>query len=266
METPKLNIKRISEYLLKGKRFDGRRFDEFRKISIEVGVSKKAEGSARVKIGDTEVIVGVKLDVVEPYPDSPNKGSLVVSSELLPLSSSRFENGPPKFPSIEIGRLVDRAIRESKFIEMEKLCIEEGKKVWCVFIDIYSINDDGNLIDASGIGALIALKTAQMPKYDKDTEKVNYGELTGERIPLSKEIPIIITAHKIGESIIVDPVIEEEDASEGRISIGGSVDGTIFSMQKGDIGKIKLEEMKKILDITEIARRNVFSEIIKYFK
>ena len=102
METPKVTGDRIREYLAKGKRFDGRKPEDFREISIEIGVSKKAEGSARVKIGKTEVLVGVKMDVTEPYADSANKGNLIVSSELLPLSSERFESGPPKFPSIEI--------------------------------------------------------------------------------------------------------------------------------------------------------------------
>ena len=149
METSKITGERISQYLEKGKRFDGRNLEDFRKIEIETNVSKNAEGSARVKIGKTEVIVGVKMDVMEPYPDSVDKGNLMVTAELLPLSSERFESGPPKFSAIEIGRLTDRAIRESKFIQMEKLCIKEGEKVWSVYIDIYSLNDDGNLIDAA---------------------------------------------------------------------------------------------------------------------
>ena len=266
METSKITGERIKEYLSNGKRFDDRKLDEFREISIETGVSKKAEGSARVRIGETDVIVGVKMDVAAPYPDSPNKGNLMVTSELLPLSSPRIESGPPKFPSIEIGRLVDRAIRESKFIEMEKLCIKEGEKVWSVFIDIYSINDDGNILDAAGIGAVIALKNARIPKYDSIKEKVEFGELTNEKIPLSKEIPIVITAHKIGNNIIVDPNLEEEDLSEGRVTTGGSAEGTIFSMKKGDWSKITIEEMENMLEVAEKARKSVISKIDKYFK
>ena len=59
METPRLTADRIREYLKQGKRFDGRKPDEFREIFIEGGVSNKAEGSARVRIGKTEVVVGV---------------------------------------------------------------------------------------------------------------------------------------------------------------------------------------------------------------
>jgi exosome complex component RRP42 len=266
METSKLTEKRIKEYLAEGKRFDGRKPDEFREISIETGVSNKADGSAKVKIGKTEVIVGIKLDVSEPYPDSLDKGKLMVTSELLPLSSPRFESGPPRFPAIELGRLIDRAIRESKFIQFEKLCIKKGEKVWAVFIDIYSINDDGNLIDAAGIGTLVALKTAKFPKYDEKNEKVLYEESSNKKIPLSKEIPIIVTTHKIGDNILVDPTLEEEDISEVRITIGGTTDGTIFSIQKGNPKEISIKDVYKILDFEEKIRKKVFPNIEKFLK
>lgn len=265
METSKLTGKRIEEYLKEGKRFDGRKPEDFREISIETGVSKKAEGSARVKIGETEVIVGVKMDVGEPYPDSPDKGNLMVTAELLPLSSPRFESGPPKFPAIELGRLTDRAIRESKFVDFEKLCIKKGEKVWTIFVDIYSISNDGNLLDAAGIGTIAALKTARIPKYDEKTEKVVYGELTDKKIPLNN-IPITVTAHKIGNSIIIDPTLEEEDVSETRVTIGATSNGIISSVQKGNAKELKIEEMHKIIDLTEKARKKVFSNIEKFLK
>src|SRR4030043_2018685 len=113
----------------------------------------------------------------------------MVTAELLPLSSERFESGPLRFPAIEIGRLIDRGIRESKFIELGKLCIKEGEKVWTIFIDIYTINDDGNLLDAAGIGAIAALKSAKIPKYDEETGKTLFGEWTDKNVPLSKEVP-----------------------------------------------------------------------------
>ena len=91
--TPKITGEKIKQYLEEGKRFDGRKPEEFRDIVIETKVSKKAEGSARVKIGKTEVIVGVKMDVGTPYGDSPDKGNLMVTAELLPLSSPRISLG-----------------------------------------------------------------------------------------------------------------------------------------------------------------------------
>ncbi len=260
MKTLKLTEERIKKYLEQGKRFDGRKPDEFRKFSIETNISKKAEGSARVRLGETEVLVGVKMDVSEPYPDSPDKGNLMVTAELLPISSERFESGPPRFPAIELGRVLDRSIRESKFIEIEKLCIKEGEKVWTVFIDVYSINDDGNLLDAAGIGIIAALKMAKIPKYDEKEGKVIYGELTNKSIPLAKDIPLSLTFHKIGDNFVVDPIREEEDISEARITIGSS-NGIISSMQKGNLATISPEELYKILDLNEKVWKDVFKKL-----
>lgn len=265
METADITGERVREYLSQGKRFDGRKLGEFRDMEIEPGVSKNAEGSARVKIGKTEVLVGVKMDVTTPYSDSPDKGNLMVTTEFLPLSSSRFELGPPKIESIEVARITDRVIRESKFIELDKLCIEKGERVWNVMIDIYTINDDGNLLDAAGIGAVVALKNTKIPEYDKENEKIIYDHPGKERIPLKKEIPLSITFHKLGESIIVDPTREEEDLSETRVTIG-SHKGVIASMQKGNSKELAQEEMNDILDSLEETWKNLYSKLDKFLK
>ncbi len=262
MITPDLTGDRIKKYLEKGKRFDSRKLDEFRDIAIEIGVAKNAEGSARVKVGKTEVLVGVKMNIGEPYPDSPDKGNLMVTAELLPLSSQRFEAGPPKFPAIELARVLDRAIRESKYIEFEKLCITKGEKVWTVFIDVYSINDDGNLLDAAGFGIVAALNNAKIPKYDKKEEKVLFGELTTKKLPLAKNMPISLTVHKLGDSLIVDPTREEEDVSETRVTVGIS-NGIISSMQKGEETALSIEEFNKTLDLAEKVYKDVSKKIEK---
>ncbi len=263
MMTSDLTGERIKEYLSEGKRFDERKLDEFREMSIETGISKNAEGSARIKIGKTEVLVGVKMDVAEPYPDSQDKGNLMVTSELLPLSSPRFESGPPQFDAIELARVIDRGVRESKFIELEKLCIKKGEKVWTVFIDIYSINDDGNLLDAAGIGAIAALKSAKIPKYDEKEGRTQFGEWTNKKIPLSKETPISLTVHKIGESLIVDPTKEEEDISETRVTIASS-NGIIHSMQKGNSKELSIEEFNKVLDLIEKTEKEISKKLKKH--
>ena len=262
--TSEVTIERIRKHLKENKRFDKRKTNEFRELIIEKNISKKAEGSVRVRLGKTEVIVGVKVGTAAPYPDSPDKGNLMVTAELLPLSSPRFELGPPKFDAIELGRVIDRGIRESKIIDLEKLVIKEGEKVWNIFIDIYSINDDGNLLDAAGIGALAALKIAKLPKYDEKEEKVLYDKCE-KNIPLTDVNPIPITVHKIGNKLIADPTREEEDASETRLTIGIS-DGVISSMQKGGITPLKDEEIFEAIDIAEKNWKELFKKIEKIIK
>jgi exosome complex component RRP42 len=256
---------RIQSYLAEGKRFDGRKPEELRELTIETGVSDNAEGSARVKIGKTEVMVGIKMDVGTPYPDSPDKGNLMVTAELLPLSSPRFESGPPRFPAIELGRVVDRSIRHTDFIDFKKLCIAEGEKVWTVMIDIYSINDDGNLLDAAGIGAIAALKDAKIPFYDPKTEKIDHSKPAKDGLPLGKGLPITITVQKIGNSFIIDPTLEEEDIVDTRVTVG-ITESIITSMQKGKEQSLKVEEFNNILDIAEKSSKDIASKIEKALK
>src|SRR3989475_12458494 len=104
-----------------GTRRAGRPLAGPRKVSLERALVKTAEGSARVKLGNTDVLVGIKMSVGEPYPDTPNTGVLSTSVELIPMASPTFEAGPPRPEAIELARVVDRGIRASKMVNMEKL-------------------------------------------------------------------------------------------------------------------------------------------------
>lgn len=221
MELSNITKDKIRELLEKNKRIDARTPHEFRPILIETGISSKAEGSARVKIGETEVIAGTKLELVEPFGDTPDEGVLVVNAELHPLASEKFELGPPDVDAIKLARIVDRAIRESNFVDLKKLCIEKGKAVWGIFLDIYAINDDGNLIDASALAAVMALKNTRFPEIEDG--KVKFGVLTQKKLPLNS-VPITITAYKIADSFVLDPCSEEEEASTMQITVSFTYD------------------------------------------
>src|SRR3989344_2366036 len=219
MDLPNINKKKIIAVLKDGKRLDGRRKFDFRNISLETGISNKAEGSARVRIGKTEVIVGVKMDTQEPYPDHDDEGTMMVGMEFSPICGERYEPGPPKIDAIEVARVVDRGIRESGFIDWKKLCIKKGEKVWSVLIDIYCINDDGNVLDASALGAVAALRVSKFPVYNEKEEAVKYGEFTKDSLPLTENISLSLTFPRIGGILILDPDRDEEDASEARLTL-----------------------------------------------
>ncbi|MEE8168268.1 MAG: exosome complex protein Rrp42 [Candidatus Hydrothermarchaeales archaeon] len=233
----------LSGLLREGKRLDGRGFDEYRQISVETGVSAKAEGSALVKIGNTQLMVGVKLILGEPFSDMPASGVLTTNAELIPLASPTFEKGPPDEATIELARVVDRGVRESKAIDLDKLCIVEGEKVWIVFIDIHVLDYDGNLFDASTLGAVAALYDAYIPKVEND--RVLYGERTKQKLPLNDK-PVETTFVKIDDTIVVDPLLDEELAMDARITLATTQKGLLCAMQKGGIGSFTQEE---ILDI-----------------
>jgi len=239
------------EHILKslkaGIRYDGREFLEYRKVSIEPDITA-AEGNARVKIGKTEVLVGVKLAIEEPYPDTPDQGKLMVNTELRPMASPEFESGPPGAQAIDIARVIDRGLRESKAISPEKLCIKAGEKVWSVMIDIVPLNDAGNLLDAAALGAVVALKNTRFPAVKEDGDIDWEAPLTDKKLELAKE-PVEVTVLKIGEFYIVDPILEEEELADTGITIAVSKEGLIYAMQKRGKSPLSVDEIDKMVEI-----------------
>ncbi len=262
-----LQKKRIIEYLKEGKRFDGRALDEFRDFKVERGISKNAESSVSLKLGKTEVYAGVKMALVTPYPDSPDEGTFMTTMELGPMADKNFELGAPKIQAIEMGRVIDRGIRESGFIDFKGLCMVKGEKVWQVFLDIYAINNDGNLFDAAAIAALIALGNAKLPVYNKEEDKIEH-KASDTPLPLNKEaMSFNLTFHKVGNQIIVDPSKEEELISDFRLSIAiadNNGEARITAMQKGKEAGINSEDMDKILKLVETKFKDTFPTISKF--
>src|SRR3989344_5057093 len=237
----------LSSQLKEGKRNDGRKLDEIREIKIQrEGVSENAHGIARVKLGNTDVIAGVKLDVATPYPDSPDEGAISVGVELLALASPDFEAGPPREEAIELSRVVDRGIRESQAIDSKALSIVPGEKCWMVIIDIYIINHDGNLFDAASIAAASALLDTRIPKLASEN-KIIRGEFSG-KLKLSKK-PVMSTFAKIGNTVVLDPDMEEESAATARFSIGVADDDTLCAFHKGGEGSFTLDEVSHCIEI-----------------
>lgn len=256
----RLKKKQIKELVKKGERVDGRDLTETREIEIEEGIIENAEGSARLRLGETEVMVGIKIEVGTPYPDTPNEGVLTVNAELVPLASPEFESGPPGKEAVELARVVDRGIRESKAFDFEKLCIKPGKKVFVVFVDIYVLNHDGNLIDASALAAITALLNTKMFKYEVEDGEV---KIKPGYTPLSvRRHPIPVTVAKINDEIIVDPSLEEEEVMDTRLTITLDDDDNICAIQKGLSGYWK---PKEVLEALEIIKKKV-EEIRKKLK
>ena len=222
----------IRDLISKGERIDGRALDEYRKIEIEANVvPAKAEGSALVRIGDTSVVAGVKVLVGEPYADSPDKGVTMVTAEMSPIASPLFELGPPKEDAIELARIVDRGVRESETMDAKELCIEVGKKVYMVFADVYPLEHDGNLIDASSIAVNAALLTTKYQEMKmEDGKAVATGKIL--KLPI-KNIAIEHTVSKIGDKLIIDPTLREEFVQDCRLTMAVDKKDNFTALQKG---------------------------------
>jgi exosome complex component RRP42 len=242
-----INSVNVKEMIKKGKRNDNRDFLDFRKIDAKTSVLSLADGSAWVKIGKTEVIAGVKFGIGTPYPDSPDEGSMSLNLELTGISSPDFSTGPPQMDALEYGRVADRAIRSAEAIDFKKLAVVPGEKVFILFIDCIAINADGNLIDATEIAALLAIKNAKIPKLD-DNYNIISKEYTDKKIDLLN-FPLSISFEKIEGKIVVDATEEEEFASSARFSLG-LVNDTIVSCQKSKGGTFTPDEIDKMVEIS----------------
>jgi len=227
--------KKSTRALIKsGKRSDGRAFDEKRCIKISIGDYGQAEGSATVWLGKTMVADGVKISTGAPYPDSPDVGVLASNAELVPTADPRFQPGPPSELAIELARVVDRGIRESKCIELEKLCITPGEETRMVWVDSYVLDNDGNYLDAASIAAIAALH---------NTVIKDFGPL-----PIVKK-PIANTFIKVGSDILLDPTQEEEHVSDARLTVTVEDNNMVCAMQKAGSGSWTEEEVLRCIDI-----------------
>jgi exosome complex component RRP42 len=241
-----MQAKYAAEMINKGTRIDGRNLLDYRSIEVKTGVINKAEGSAHVRMGDTQVIAGVKMAIGTPFPDAPDEGVLMCSAEFTPLASPDFEAGPPSPESVELARVVDRGIRESHMIELEKLKIDDTH-VWNVFVDIHIISHDGNLMDAASLASVAALKTTKIPKIDMEKMSVILGEREGS-LPVA-HTPINVTVCKVGDKMLIDPTRLEEDVVDAKLCVASREDGKICALQKqGSVG-IKVSEIPDMIDL-----------------
>ncbi len=252
------------QLLADGKRIDGRGLDEARPLTIETGLIQKANGSARVTLGNTQVIAGVKIATGTPFPDTPNKGILVVNAEILPMSSPYAEPGPPSEDAIELARVVDRGIRESEMVDMTKLCVVEGKTVVAVFVDCNVMNVDGNLFDATSYAVVAALRTSKMKKYKVENDKVVASE---DEVPLRVEkTPVSVTMARIGDRLVVDPGSEEEASMDMRITITTDEEGHICASQKGEASTISPAQVLEAADTSLKVGKKIRAQIVEATK
>ncbi|MDR2624577.1 MAG: exosome complex protein Rrp42 [Methanobrevibacter sp.] len=257
---PEITRESITQIINDGERVDGRTFDQYRGIQIETDIISKAEGSARAKIGYTQVIAGVKVSIGEPFPDTPNLGVLITNTEVLPIADPSFEPGPPNEDSVELARVVDRAIRESGMIDLEKLCIEEGRKVWMLFVDLHIIDYDGNLFDTATLAAVSALLNTKLPKTTLDDGEVIINDEIKEELVLNNKVTMS-TFVKIGDKMVLDPSLEEETILDGRLSVGVTESGKICAMQKGGDKSLLKEDIFEAVNMAISKSKELIKEI-----
>lgn len=126
------------KYIIEGTennlRSDGRSRLDFRPFMVETGVIVTTNGSARVKLDTTDVLVGIKIDVGEPLPEEPNKGRIDFSVDCCPSINPIFEGRGADELNAELLRILLNTYKNA--FNFESLCLVAGKYCWVIYIDV----------------------------------------------------------------------------------------------------------------------------------
>ncbi|XP_020230042.1 exosome complex component RRP45A isoform X2 [Cajanus cajan] len=230
------DIKFIETALLSDLRVDGRRPFDHRKLTIKLA---KEDGSAEVHLGHTHVMAFVTAQLLRPYRDRPNEGSLSIFTEFSPMADPSFEPARPADAAVELGRVIDRGLRESRAIDTESLCVLSGKLVWSIRVDIHILDNAGNLVDAANIAALASLLTFRRPECslsgDDGQEVVVHPPEHRDPIPLIiHHLPIAVTFGFFSNEnlLVIDPTHQEERVMTGRMTATVNSNGDVCAIQK----------------------------------
>ncbi|KAL9431862.1 hypothetical protein AB3S75_026961 [Citrus x aurantiifolia] len=226
----------IKTALTSGIRIDGRNPYEYRKLSIKFG---REDGSSEVQLGQTHVMGFVTGQLVQPYRDRPNEGTLSIYTEFSLMADPSFEPGRPGEFAVELGRIVDRGLRESRAVDTESLCVLAGKLVWAIRIDLHILDNGGNLVDAANIAALAALLMYRRPECslggEDGLEVIVHPPEEREPLPLIiHHLPIAVTFGFFSSEslIVIDPTHHEEAVMAGRMTATLNANGDVCAIQK----------------------------------
>lgn len=210
------------------KRVDNRTSKESRSVHVCFGLDR---GCCVASLGETKVLAQVSAEIVVPKPGRPTEGELFVSLELSPMAAPHFEAGRLGDYGVEVARLLERCIRDSRCIDLESLCIVSGEKVWALRIDAQVLNHEGNIAECAGIATMGALTHFRRPDVTViGTEVTVHNPREREPVPLHlHHYPFLVSFafYEEGKSVLVDPTELEERIAEGLLTVGANAHSEI---------------------------------------
>jgi exosome complex component RRP45 len=168
------------------------------------------------------VHVQVSSEVTKPLEDRKFDGIFTIVTELSPIASPAYEIGRPNELEVTLSRTLEKAIRRSRAIDTESLCIISGTKCWSVRADVHVLASDGGLVDCACIAIMAALRHFRRPDVSVDGENVTIYTMA-ERVPVPLSImhnPVCVTAsfYRSGEVILLDATHSEEQVCDSSIT------------------------------------------------
>lgn len=243
-------------------RSDGRKRLTYRPIYVETGLIPQANGSARVRLGATEVIASIKAELGKPSSSQPDKGKVSIYVDCSPTAAPMFEGRGGEELSAELSVALQRCLLGSKSgvgagIDPLSLSVVEGKVCWDLYIDGLVVSSDGNLLDALAAAIKAALSNTGIPKVQvaaaatgEDQPEVDVSDEEFLQFDTSG-VPVIVTLTKVGRHYIVDATLEEESQMSLAVSVSINRQGRVCGMTKrGGVGL----DPSVILDMISVAK------------
>ncbi|MCI4396221.1 MAG: exosome complex exonuclease Rrp41 [Thermoprotei archaeon] len=153
----KTGLKLIDE---NGIRIDGRKPDQLRPISMDVGVLKNAQGSALVSYGKTTVLAAVygPREALPRHMTLPDRAILRVRYHMAPFSTTERKSPAPTRREVELSKVIRESLEASVFTELYPRTTID------IFIEV--LQADGGTRTTSLTAASMALADAGIPMKD----------------------------------------------------------------------------------------------------
>eukprot|EP00271_Cylindrocystis_brebissonii_P014362 TRINITY_DN35699_c0_g1_i1.p1 TRINITY_DN35699_c0_g1~~TRINITY_DN35699_c0_g1_i1.p1 ORF type:complete len:290 (-),score=45.08 TRINITY_DN35699_c0_g1_i1:192-1061(-) len=228
-------------------RNDGRSREDFRPFELVTGVIQQANGSCRLRLGGTDVLASVRAELGKPLEDRRNQGQLHIAVEMSATADPRYEGRGGDEYGAELARALERcffggASGQGAALNLDSLCIAEGRSCWVVYLDALVLNTDGNVLDAIAMAFKAALSDTVLPKVEMvmgegDDEDDDEGDIQlvegeeGMKLDVSR-VPVVITLTQVGFEHIVDATEDEESQMAAAISVAVLPNGHVAGASK----------------------------------
>ena len=218
----------------------GRRPDELRPVTMTLGVQKWAEGSCRIRVGDTEVLCAATIeDRVPPHLRGKGSGWVTAEYSMLPRATAERTQREATAGKIggrthEIQRLIGRSLRG--VVDLARL----GERTVTVDCDV--LQADGGTRTASITGGYVALAAAL----------TTFGM---ERLLLGKVAAVSVGIHD--GTAVLDLDYAEDRVAEVDFNVVGTDAGRYVELQGTAEGKaFSRDDLGTLLDLagTGLAR------------
>lgn len=218
----------------------GRKLDEMRSVSIETGISKHAEGSCMIRMGDTHVLCTASLeDRTPPFLKGTGQGWVTAEYGMLPRSTTsrmrrEANSGKQGGRTLEIQRLIGRSLRAG----VDRQALGERQ----ITIDCDVLQADGGTRCAAITGGWVALRLAT-------NRLMKAGEVTVD--PLISSVAAVSCGLYAGQPVLdLDYAEDSEAGVDGNFILRG--DGQMIELQMSAEGAtFSRAQMSQLLDLAE---------------